>query len=85
MIIRAPSRLHMSLIDLNGSYKRIDGGIGLALSDPQFVLESEETNEKGFTLEFADGIREDSREECLESLRIRFRYSNCSLYRSLDD
>ena len=51
MIIRAPSRLHMSLIDLNGSYKRIDGGIGLALSDPQFVLESEETNEKGFTLE----------------------------------
>ena len=68
MIIRAPSRLHMSLIDLNGSYKRIDGGIGLALSDPQFVLESEETNEKGFTLEFADGIREDSREECLEKI-----------------
>ena len=65
MIIRAPSRLHMSLIDLNGSY---DGGIGLALSDPQFVLESEETNEKGFTLEFADGIREDSREECLEKI-----------------
>ena len=45
-----------------------DGGIGLALSDPQFVLESEETNEKGFTLEFADGIREDSREECLEKI-----------------
>ena len=68
MIIRAPSRLHMSLIDLNGSYKRIDGGIGLALSDPQFVLESEETNEKGYTLEFADGIREDSKEECMEKI-----------------
>ena len=68
MIIRAPSRLHMSLIDLNGSYKRIDGGIGLALSDPQFVLESEETNEKGYTVEFADGISEDSKEECLEKI-----------------
>ena len=68
MIIRAPSRLHMSLIDLNGSYKRIDGGIGLALSDPQFVLESEETNEKGFTLEFQRRMfRKDSkccRENC---------------------
>ena len=68
MIIRAPSRLHMSLIDLNGSYKRIDGGIGLALSDPQFVLESQETNEKGYTLEFAEGIREDSKEECMEKI-----------------
>ena len=68
MIIRAPSRLHMSLIDMNGSYKRIDGGIGLALSDPQFVLQSEETNEKGYTLEFADDIREDSREECMEKI-----------------
>ncbi len=68
MIIRAPSRLHMSLIDLNGSYKRIDGGIGLALSDPQFVLESEETNEKGFTLEFADSVSDDSKEECLEKI-----------------
>lgn len=65
MIIRAPSRLHMTLIDMNGSYKRIDGGVGLALSDPQFVLESEETNEKGFTLEFADSVAEDSKEECI--------------------
>ena len=68
MVIRAPSRLHMSLIDLNGSYKRIDGGIGLALNDPQFVLESEETNEKGFTLEFADSVAEDSKEECIEKI-----------------
>ena len=51
MIIKTPSRLHMSLIDLNGSYKRIDGGIGLAIQEPQFVLESEET-ESGVTFEF---------------------------------
>ena len=70
MIIRAPSRLHMSLIDMNGSYKRIDGGIGLALSDPQFVLQSEETNEKGYTLEFADDIREDSRENVWKRFQL---------------
>ena len=43
MIIKAPSRIHMSLIDLNGSYKRIDGGIGLAFREPQFILKSQET------------------------------------------
>ncbi|SFL77601.1 beta-ribofuranosylaminobenzene 5'-phosphate synthase [Methanobrevibacter olleyae] len=68
MIIRAPSRLHISLIDLNGSYKRIDGGVGLALSDPQFVLESQETNEKGYTIEFADCVSEESKKESLNKI-----------------
>ena len=49
MIIKAPSRIHMSLIDLNGSYRRVDGGIGLALQVPQFVLEVEQT-ESGIEL-----------------------------------
>lgn len=34
VIIEAPSRLHIGLIDLNGSLGRIDGGIGLALEAP---------------------------------------------------
>lgn len=63
MIIKAPSRIHMSLIDLNGSYRRIDGGIGLALREPQFILESQET-ESGITLEFAKGF--DDREAIVE-------------------
>lgn len=58
MIIKAPARIHMSLIDLNGSYKRIDGGIGLALSEPQFILEVQQT-ESGVTLEFADTVDDD--------------------------
>ena len=58
MIIRAPSRIHMSLIDLNGSYRRVDGGIGLALADPQFVLESEQI-ESGIELEFADTVTDE--------------------------
>ena len=49
MIIRAPSRLHMSLIDMNGSYKRIDGDVVIEIRDQKFVLESQEKNEKGFT------------------------------------
>ena len=37
--IRSPSRLHLSLIDLNGSLGRIDGGFGFALDNPNFVIE----------------------------------------------
>lgn len=68
MIIRAPSRIHMSLIDLNGSYRRVDGGIGLALADPQFVLEVEQT-ESGIELEFLDSVTdEEAILECREKI-----------------
>ena len=68
MIIRAPSRIHMSLIDLNGSYRRVDGGIGLALADPQFVLEVEQI-ESGIELEFADTVTdEEAILECQEKI-----------------
>ncbi|MBD3181891.1 hypothetical protein GF312_06345 [Candidatus Poribacteria bacterium] len=33
-----PSRVHMALIDLNGNLGRIDGGIGLSLSNPGFSI-----------------------------------------------
>ena len=56
MIIKAPSRIHMSLIDLNGSYRRIDGGIGVALADPQFILEIQKRDDKMVTLEFSDDV-----------------------------
>lgn len=39
LIIETPSRLHMTLIDLNGSLGRIDGGVGLTLKEPRLVLE----------------------------------------------
>lgn len=70
MIIRTPSRLHMSLIDLNGSYGRTDGGIGLTLNEPQFVLESEET-EKGITIEFNNEISDkDAIDECISKINL---------------
>ncbi|BDC36395.1 MAG: DUF98 domain-containing protein [Candidatus Methanoliparum thermophilum] len=40
VVIETPSRLHLTLIDLNGMDKRIDGGIGITLSKPTFLLEA---------------------------------------------
>jgi len=39
------SRLHMALIDLNGSIGRIDGGFGIALQHPSIKMEIETCNE----------------------------------------
>ena len=39
IFIKTPCRLHFSLIDLNGSLGRIDGGIGLTLEKPNFTIE----------------------------------------------
>jgi beta-ribofuranosylaminobenzene 5'-phosphate synthase len=38
--VTTPSRLHFTLIDLNGSLGRIDGGAGLALEKPQTIVEA---------------------------------------------
>ena len=55
MIIKSPSRLHMTLIDLSGAYGRIDGGMGLTLQDPNFILLGEPT-EKNIQIDFSDSI-----------------------------
>lgn len=39
MRVRTPSRVHISLIDLNGSLARVDGGMGIALEEPCIELE----------------------------------------------
>ena len=39
--ITTPSRLHFSLIDLNGQLGRIDGGFGLAINEPKFEILAE--------------------------------------------
>lgn len=38
MIIKTPSRIHMTLIDLNASIGRMDGGLGLALKNPNIKI-----------------------------------------------
>ena len=39
--IKTPSRIHITLIDLNGSIGRIDGGVGLALQNPFIEIVAE--------------------------------------------
>ena len=38
LTIQTPSRLHFSLIDLNGSLGRINGSIGVALKSPNWII-----------------------------------------------
>ncbi|WP_409199689.1 beta-ribofuranosylaminobenzene 5'-phosphate synthase [Methanobrevibacter sp. DSM 116169] len=69
MYIETPSRLHMGLIDLNGSYGRTDGGIGLTIEKPNFKLYSEEA-EKGITIDFCDSIDNDTiKKECITKIK----------------
>ena len=43
--IRTPSRIHITLIDLNGALGRVDGGVGLALEEPfiEIIAEADES------------------------------------------
>lgn len=56
MIINTPSRLHLTLIDLNGSCGRIDGGVGITISDPELVLRAEPSfnKDQGINIHFED-------------------------------
>jgi beta-ribofuranosylaminobenzene 5'-phosphate synthase len=45
IIVKTPSRLHIGLIDLNGSIGRIDGGLGLTLAKPNFTIRVSESDE----------------------------------------
>ena len=44
MEIETSARLHLSLIDLNGSEGRLDGGIGISLKEPTLRIKCEECN-----------------------------------------
>jgi len=43
--VKTPSRLHFSLMDMNGQLGRIDGSLGLALNYPNVVLEASKSEE----------------------------------------
>jgi beta-ribofuranosylaminobenzene 5'-phosphate synthase len=45
VIVEAPARIHMGLIDMNGGLGRVDGGIGLSLEDPAIVVEAKKSDE----------------------------------------
>jgi beta-ribofuranosylaminobenzene 5'-phosphate synthase len=41
VIVRTPSRVHITLIDMHGGSGRVDGGIGITLDEPCVLLEVE--------------------------------------------
>ena len=69
--LKSPSRIHIGLIDLNGSIGRVDGGLGIALDYPNFHIEGKESSEIEIEIE-CRGIPEDT----LNNIRDRlFRVS----------
>jgi beta-ribofuranosylaminobenzene 5'-phosphate synthase len=52
--IRTPSRLHLTLIDMNGSCGRVDGGVGITLSDPGYVIEIERSDQTSILTDDGD-------------------------------
>ncbi|HVP95415.1 MAG TPA: beta-ribofuranosylaminobenzene 5'-phosphate synthase [Methanoregulaceae archaeon] len=45
VIIRTPSRIHITLIDMHGGSGRVDGGVGIALDEPGILLEVHQSPE----------------------------------------
>ncbi len=45
MRIRTPSRVHVTLIDLNGEIGRVDGGVGFALEEPHVEIVARESED----------------------------------------
>jgi beta-ribofuranosylaminobenzene 5'-phosphate synthase len=45
VILNSPTRLHLTLIDLNGEIGRVDGGIGIALQEPTTIITARPSEE----------------------------------------
>lgn len=59
----------MGLIDLNGSIGRVDGGIGLALEEPNIKIEGKESDD--ISIEFDKKLIEKYGEDYIKSVRDR--------------
>ena len=67
VIIQTPSRIHMTLTDLTGSSGRVDGGVGIALDEPNILVEAEKSRE----LE-VEGIGADRAKEAAQAVIGQF-------------
>jgi len=64
--IRTPSRLHLSLIDMEGGLGRVDGGLGVALEEPGFEMGFE----KSARIEGLDGDAKEIAEKVCGELGV---------------
>ncbi|MCL2141847.1 MAG: beta-ribofuranosylaminobenzene 5'-phosphate synthase [Methanimicrococcus sp.] len=60
--IKTPSRIHMTLIDMNGSFGRIDGSVGLALSDGGVWMRAKKSDVVTVT-EWSDGSARETKSD----------------------
>lgn len=60
----------MTLIDLNGSYSRYDGGIGLTINKPNFILKCDTAEKKEVTIDFSENIKNnDVKDQCISKIK----------------
>lgn len=65
--IKTPSRLHLSLIDMNGQLGRIDGGLGLTLDKPNFEIELLDKTELNGSLQSNFDIKDPLRQKIIST------------------
>jgi len=68
--IITPSRLHFGLIDLNGQVGRIDGGLGVALNQPNIIIQAknEQTDDNNFNIMKAQGYSSNEIKNLIETI-----------------
>lgn len=66
MIITTPSRIHITLIDLNASIGRMDGGIGLALDKPNIKISARRHDK----ISVKGPIQEKGKEAAIKILKV---------------
>ncbi len=54
--INTPSRIHVTLIDMNGSLGRVDGGLGFSLSNPNWIITFEHKESAGLDVVMSDDV-----------------------------
>ncbi|ENN95670.1 beta-ribofuranosylaminobenzene 5'-phosphate synthase [Methanocaldococcus villosus KIN24-T80] len=69
MIIESPSRIHITLIDLNASIGRVDGGVGIALEKPNLKIEGD--IERDIIIEFDNTLYNKFPEDFLNKIKNR--------------
>ena len=73
--ITTPSRLHFSLLDLNGTLGRIDGGFGLTISEPNFQIIAERAKR----IDVADSVYRERAITVLQRLRRAYPFPGLKL------
>lgn len=71
LTLKSPSRIHIGLVDLNGSIGRVDGGMGISLDYPNFLIEGRESSEIEIEFNINKKIIDNNLENTLKSIKNR--------------